>query len=64
MFGAKQNPWRDFEGHEIKDFVLKAEENLPIYKKLHAKKYHGDTTEMNKYFEYQKARMTVFHLEG
>ena len=59
---GKQNPWRDFEGHEIKDFVLKAEENLPIYKKLQ-KKFHGDTTEINKYFETKK-RMTVFTWKG
>jgi penicillin-binding protein 1A len=59
---GKKNPWRDFSGHEIKDFVLKAEENLPIYKKLQAK-YHGDTTEIKKYFETKK-RMTVFTWNG
>jgi penicillin-binding protein 1A len=59
---GKKNPWRDFSGHEIKDFVLKAEENLPIYKKLQ-RKYHGDTLEMNKYFEAKK-RMTVFTWNG
>jgi penicillin-binding protein 1A len=59
---GKKNPWQDFEGHEIKDFVLKAEENLPIYKKL-MRKYHGDTTDINKYFETKK-RMTVFTWKG
>jgi len=59
---GKQNPWRDFNGHEIKDFVLKAEQNLPIYKLLQ-KKYHGDTTQINKYFETKK-QMSVFTWNG
>jgi penicillin-binding protein 1A len=59
---GKQNPWRDFSGHEIKDFVLKGEQNLPIYKILE-RKYHGDTTQINKYFETKK-RMSVFTWNG
>jgi penicillin-binding protein 1A len=59
---GKKNPWRDFSGNEIKDFVLKAEENLPIYKKLD-RKYHGDTVLIQKYFSTKK-RMTVFTWAG
>jgi len=59
---GKKNPWRDFNGNEIKDFVLKAEENLPIYKLLD-RKYHGDTTLIQKYFSTKK-QMTVFTWNG
>ncbi len=59
---GKKNPWRDFNGNEIKDFVLKAEENLPIYKLLQ-KRYKGDTAQINKYFTAKK-RMTVFTWNG
>lgn len=59
---GKKNPWRDFNGNEIKDFVLKAEENLPIYKLLQ-KRYKGDTVQINKYFTAKK-RMTVFTWNG
>lgn len=59
---GKRNPWRDFNGNEIKDFVLKSEENLPIYKLL-KKKYNGDTVEINKYFNTKK-HMTVFTWNG
>lgn len=59
---GKKNPWRDFDGNEIKDFILKNEENLPIYKLL-VRKYHGDTVEINKYFTTKK-HMTVFSWNG
>src|ERR1700744_2964563 len=59
---GKKNPWRDFNGNEIKDFVLKAEENLPIYKLLQ-KRYKGDTVQINKYFNTKK-QMTVFTWHG
>lgn len=59
---GKKNPWRDFNGNEIKDFALKAEENLPIYKILQ-KRYKGDTAQINKYFNTKK-RMTVFTWNG
>jgi len=59
---GKKNPWRDFNGNEIKDFVLKAEENLPIYKLLQ-KRYKSDTAQINKYFTTKK-RMTVFTWNG
>jgi len=59
---GKKNPWRDFDGNEIKDFVLKNEENLPIYRLLE-KKYNGDTTQIKKYFTTKK-RMTVFSWNG
>jgi penicillin-binding protein 1A len=35
------------KGVEIKDFLLKAEQRLPIYKLL-SKKYNGDTTQINR----------------
>ena len=57
-----KNPWRDSKGNEIKDFVLKAEENLPIYKLL-KKHYKGDTVQMNRYFTTKK-RMKVFTWNG
>jgi penicillin-binding protein 1A len=61
LWGNK-NPWRDSKGVEIKDFLLKAEQRLPIYKLLN-KKYNGDTTQINKYFETKK-RMSVFTWNG
>jgi penicillin-binding protein 1A len=61
LWGNK-NPWRDSKGVEIKDFLLKAEQRLPIYKLL-SKKYNGDTTQINKYFETKK-RMSVFTWNG
>lgn len=61
LWGNK-NPWRDSKGVEIKDFLLKAEQRLPIYKLL-SKKYKGDTTQINNYFE-KKKRMSVFTWNG
>jgi penicillin-binding protein 1A len=61
LWGDK-NPWRDSKGVEIKDFLLKAEQRLPIYKLL-SKKYNGDTTQINAYFE-KKKRMSVFTWKG
>jgi penicillin-binding protein 1A len=61
LWGNK-NPWRDSKGVEIKDFLLKAEQRLPIYKLL-SKKYNGDTTQINAYFE-KKKRMSVFTWNG
>ena len=61
LWGNK-NPWRDSKGVEIKDFLLKAEQRLPIYKLL-SKKYNGDTTQINSYFE-KKKRMSVFTWNG
>jgi penicillin-binding protein 1A len=61
LWGNK-NPWRDSKGVEIKDFLLKAEQRLPIYKLL-SKKYNGDTTQINNYFETKK-RMSVFTWNG
>ena len=43
LWGNK-NPWRDLDGNEITDFVLKAEQRLPIYKLLRKKisrRYHA-----------------------
>ncbi|RVU00619.1 penicillin-binding protein [Mucilaginibacter limnophilus] len=59
---GKQNPWRDSKGEEIKDFVLKAEQRLPIYDLL-KKKYKGDTTQIQEYFNTKK-RMKVFTWKG
>ncbi|QXV64546.1 transglycosylase domain-containing protein [Mucilaginibacter sp. 21P] len=61
LWGNK-NPWRDSKGVEIKDFILKNEQRLPIYKLLN-KKYNGDTTKINDYFT-KKKRMTVFTWKG
>ncbi|HEY2582459.1 MAG TPA: transglycosylase domain-containing protein [Mucilaginibacter sp.] len=61
LWGDK-NPWRDSNGNEIKDFVLKAEERLPIYALLQ-KKYNNDQAAINAYFEKPK-RMTVFTWKG
>jgi penicillin-binding protein 1A len=61
LWGNK-NPWRDSKGVEIKDFLLKAEQRLPIYKLL-TKKYNGDTTQINTYFQ-KKKKMTVFTWNG
>jgi penicillin-binding protein 1A len=61
IWGTK-NPWRDSKGNEIEDFLLKAEQHLPIYKLL-LTKYHGDTTQINQYFEKRK-RMKVFTWKG
>lgn len=61
LWGNK-NPWRDLKGVEIKDFVLKAEQRLPIYQLLQTK-YHGDTIQIKKYFETKK-QMKVFTWHG
>jgi penicillin-binding protein 1A len=59
---GKKNPWRDSNGDEIKDFLLKAEEHLPIYQLLQ-KKYNNNTALINQYFEKPK-RMKVFTWKG
>lgn len=61
LWGNK-NPWRDSKGVEIKDFILKNEQRLPIYKLLE-KKYSGDTIKIQDYFKTKK-RMTVFTWHG
>jgi penicillin-binding protein 1A len=61
IWGTK-NPWRDSKGVEIKDFLLKAEQRLPIYNLLD-KKYHGDTVMIKQYFNKPK-RMKVFTWNG
>lgn len=59
---STKNPWRDLAGNEIKDFVLKAEEHLPIYQLLQ-KKFSYNTDLINQYFEKPK-RMKVFTWNG
>lgn len=61
LWGNK-NPWRDSKGKEIKDFILKNEQKLPIYAMLD-KKYHGDTVQIKKYFTTKK-HMKVFTWHG
>ncbi|WP_419698816.1 penicillin-binding protein 1A [Mucilaginibacter sp. NFX135] len=61
LWGNK-NPWRDSKGVEIKDFILKNEQRLPIFSLLE-KKYKGDTVQIQQYFK-QKKRMTVFTWNG
>jgi penicillin-binding protein 1A len=59
---GKENPWRDSKGEEIKDFILKNEQRLPIYRLLN-KRYKGDTTQIQAYFNTKK-RMKVFTWNG
>lgn len=61
LWGNK-NPWQDLNGVEIKDFVLKAEERLPIYEKL-VKKYNNNSALINQYFEKPK-HMKIFTWNG
>jgi len=61
LWGNK-NPWRDSKGVEIKDFILKNEQRLPIYKLLD-KKYSGDTVKIQDYFKTKK-KMKVFTWHG
>jgi len=61
LWGNK-NPWQDLDGNEIKDFVLKNEQKLPIYAKLQ-KKYGSNTALINQYFE-QPKHMKVFTWHG
>ncbi|QJD98144.1 penicillin-binding protein [Mucilaginibacter robiniae] len=59
---GNRNPWRDSKGNEIVDFVLKAEQRLPIYKVLETK-YKGDSSQIQQYFTTKK-RMKVFTWNG
>jgi penicillin-binding protein 1A len=59
---GKKNPWRDLNGNEITDFLLKAEQHLPIYALLQ-KKYNHNTDLVNAYFEKPK-HMKVFTWNG
>ena len=61
LWGNK-TPWRDLNGEVIPDFIAKAEQRLPIYKKLD-KKFHGDTIPIKQYFE-KKKKMKVFSWHG
>jgi penicillin-binding protein 1A len=61
LWGNK-NPWQDLTGVEIKDFLLKAEQHLPIYALLQ-KKYGNNTDLIKQYFEKPK-RMKVFTWNG
>ena len=59
---GKKNPWRDLNGNEIKDFLPKVEQHLPIYALLQ-KKYNYNTQLINEYFEKPK-RMRIFTWNG
>ena len=61
LWGNK-TPWRDLNGDVIPDFIAKAEQRLPIYKKLD-RKFHGDTIPIKQYFE-KKKKMKVFSWHG
>jgi penicillin-binding protein 1A len=61
LWGNK-TPWRDLSGNIIPDFVLKAEEKLPVYKILD-RKFHGDTIPIKQYFE-KKKKMRIFSWNG
>jgi len=61
LWGNKR-PWRDSNGDEIKDFLLKAEQHLPIYALLQ-KKYNYNADLIKQYFERPK-RMKVFSWDG
>lgn len=61
-YWGKRNPWRDFDGHEIPDFVQKYEQQLPVYNTL-MRKFKSDTNQVKKYFQTKK-RMTVFTWNG
>jgi penicillin-binding protein 1A len=61
-FWGNRNPWRDLSGNEIKDFLLKAEQHLPVYKLLDVK-YHGDINQIQQFFNIKK-KMKVFSWNG
>ena len=61
LWGAKK-PWRDSNGDEIQDFLLKAEQHLPIYAMLQ-KRYGNNTALIDQYFNKPK-RMQVFTWNG
>jgi len=61
LWGDK-NPWQDLDGNEIKDFVLKNEQKLPIYAKLQ-KKFGANSPLIDQYFGKQK-HMKVFTWHG
>lgn len=57
-----QNPWRDSNGNEIKDFPEKAAQRLPIYKHL-KKKYNNNQDSIDYYLNKPK-KMKVFSWNG
>lgn len=61
LWGNK-NPWQDLNGHEIKDFVWKAEQRLPVFRLLD-KKFHGDSVQIQQFFNVKK-KMKVFSWNG
>lgn len=61
LWGDK-TPWRDLNGNEIPNFILRNEEKLPVYAILQ-KKYNNDPNLIDQYFK-QKKQMKVFTWHG
>lgn len=61
LWGNK-NPWRDSKGNEIKDYVWKAEQKLPIFQLL-VKKFGSDSLKVRQYFDTPK-KMRIFTWHG
>jgi penicillin-binding protein 1A len=61
-FWSNKDPWCDFSGAQIKDFLLKAEQRLPVYNQA-KKRYNNNAALINAFFEKPK-RMRVFTWNG
>lgn len=59
---GNQNPWRDSNGNEIKDFPMKAAQRLPVYGYL-KKKYNNNQDSIEYYLNKPK-KMKVFSWSG
>ena len=59
---GNQNPWRDSNGDEIKDFPEKAAQRLPVYSYL--KKKYGDNQDSIDYYLNKPKKMKVFSWNG
>jgi len=61
-FWSNKDPWCDLSGDQIKDFLLKAEQHLPVYGWVQ-KKYSNNPVLINAFFEKPKL-MKVFTWNG
>ncbi|HEY0055959.1 MAG TPA: transglycosylase domain-containing protein [Pedobacter sp.] len=59
---GNQNPWRDSNGDEIKDFPEKAAQRLPVYNYL--KKRYGNNQDSIDYYLNKPKKMKVFSWAG
>ncbi|HEX8376398.1 MAG TPA: transglycosylase domain-containing protein [Pedobacter sp.] len=59
---GNQNPWRDSNGDEIKDFPEKAAQRLPVYSSL--KKRYGSNQDSIDYYLNKPKKMKVFSWSG